>query len=436
MKNRDFQNLVNQSLSGLVMDERLRRNVRQAMRDEDKKLKKTLPALRIAALAAALILATTAVAVAAGSGLLDYLFHGRSKPSARQQALVQGVNARHEADGVSVAVTEALLSGDRLSMAFGMEAERPVWVHLLGVTVNGQDAPGMNTNVLNQFIGDPFASGHQEKSGGLTCLLENGVEGSAQIKVHLALLVPNGEMVHMPNADAGNEEAVRALIQQGKVVTTGDYGEYGLAYDQKAAASNAQQNALTERLSALDALERDLTDAEKAEQADLQAKMDTIADLYIHYGNMALLDDFTLKFDISADAERPVTFHLAAEDGTPAHYQAVIEQARLDAMGFTLRARLYAVQGGWTREEIERRSSTFQFYDEQHEPLLFQDTWMERDAGGYQQDENGTRYTEVVYRMPALERMPTRIYAVPTDAEPLWEDAIPLCPDDAESDNG
>lgn len=435
MKNRDFQNLVNQSLSGLTMDERLRRNVRQAMRGEDKKMKKMLPALRVIALAAALILATTAAAVAAGSGLLDYLFHGRSKPSARQQALVQGVDARHEADGVSIAVTEALLSGDRLSMAFSMEAERPVWIHLLGVTVNGQDAPGQNTNVLNQFIGDPFASGPRERSGGLTCLLESSVKGSAQVEVHLALLVPNGEIVHIPNAAAGDVETVRALIQQGKVVATGDHGEYGLAYDQKAAADNAQQNALTERLSAFDALERELTEEEKAEQAHLQAQMDTLADLYIHYGNMALLDDFTLTFDVSANAEQPVTFHLA-EDDQPAHYQVVVEQARLDAMGFTLRARLYAVQGGWTNEEIERRSSTFKFYDEQREPLPFQDTWMERDAGGYQQDENGVRCTEVVYRMPALERMPTRIYAVPTDAEPLWEDAIPLCPDDAEADNG
>ncbi len=436
MKNREFQNLVDQSLSGLTMDEQLRQNVRQAMRKEDRRTKKALPALRIVALAAALILATTAVAVAAGSGLLDYLFHGHSKPSARQQALVQGVNVRHEAEGVSIAITEALLSGDRLSMAFSMAAERPVWVHLMSVTVNGQEAPGQNTNVLNQFIGDPFAGGRQEKSGGLTCLLENGVEGKAQVKVHLALLIPKGEMIHIPNAAAGDEEAVRALIEQGKVVMTGDHGEYGLAYDQKAAADNARQNELAERLSVLYALERALTDAEKAELARLEAQMDTLPDLYIRYGNMALLDDFTLTFDVSADAERPVTFHLTAEDGTPAHYQAVIEQARLDAMGFTLRARLYAVQGGWTHEEIERRSSTFRFYDEQREPLLFQDTWMERDAGGYQQDENGTRYTEVVYRMPALECMPTRIYVVPTDVEPLWEDAIPLCPDEAEADNG
>lgn len=57
---------------------------------------------------------------------------------------------------------------------------------------------------------------------------------------------------------------------------------------------------------------------------------------------------------------------------------------------------------------------------------------MEKDSGGWQTDELGNRYTEIHYRMPALESLPALVYAVPegtgADAGPLWEDAVVLTP--------
>lgn len=107
----------------------------------------------------ALMLVTMAVGLAAGTGLLDYLFRGGAKPSARQRDLLQSVNAEHSAKGVSIAVTEALASSGRLSMGFSITADQPVWVHLLDVAVNEEDAPPQDTNVLNQFVGDPMSEG-------------------------------------------------------------------------------------------------------------------------------------------------------------------------------------------------------------------------------------------------------------------------------------
>ena len=58
--------------------------------------------------------------------------------------------------------------------------------------------------------------------------------------------------------------------------------------------------------------------------------------------------------------------------------------------------------------------------------------WVEKDSGGWQTDESGNRYTEICYRMPALESLPALVYAVPegtgANAGPLWEDAFVLVP--------
>lgn len=117
-----------------------------------------------------------------------------------------------------------------------------------------------------------------------------------------------------------------------------------------------------------------------------------------------------------------------------------VEEARIETMGLILQARLYRIENGWTEDEIGQIVSTFQFYDEMRQPLLFQDTWTENDSGGWQTDENGKRYTEIRYRMPALENLPALVFVTPggtgESAEPLWEDSIVLFPGDPENLNG
>lgn len=107
-----------------------------------------------------------------------------------------------------------------------------------------------------------------------------------------------------------------------------------------------------------------------------------------------------------------------------------VEQAFIDAMGFTLRARLYPT-GSWTEERIEQAASAFAFYDEERRPLRFQDMWVEKDSGGWQTDESGNRYTEICYRMPALESLPR--WCMPflreqAQTRPPLEDAFVLVP--------
>lgn len=154
------QRAVEHSLAGMKSDPWLTQRVLARAKGEEP-VKKVSAAL---ILVIALMLVTMAVGLAAGTGLLDYLFRGGAKPSARQRDLLQSVNAEHSAKGVSIAVTEALASSGRLSMGFSITADQPVWVHLLDVAVNEEDAPPQDTNVLNQFVGDPMSEGSRTVS--------------------------------------------------------------------------------------------------------------------------------------------------------------------------------------------------------------------------------------------------------------------------------
>lgn len=418
------QRAVGHSLAGVKSDPWLAQRVLAKAKGEEP-VKKVSAAL---ILAVVLMLVTMAVGLAAGTGLLDYLFRGSAKPTARQRELVQSVNAEHTAKGVSVAVTEALASGGKLSMAFSITADQPVWVHLLGVAVNEKDAPPRDTNVLNRFVGNPLEAGSRSTSGGLTYVLDEPLPSNAHVEVRLALLVPNGEIVHQSGFPT--DEELHDAIGQGQVFLTGDHGEFQVEYDRIAARDDPEQNAVYARLEPYYALERGLTAEETQEMKRLESMMYNMADLYVHYGNMRLLDDFTIDFVLSADGENAILLNRAESDGIPVHYGVRVEQAVIDAMGFTLRARLYPVSGGWTEEQLEQAASTFAFYDEKREPLRFQDTWLEKDSGGWQTDELGNRYTEIDYRMPALENLPAMVYAVPDGTGeplgPLWEDAIVL----------
>lgn len=420
------QRAVEHSLAGVKCDPWLAQRVLAKAKGEE-------PVKKVSAafiLVIVLMLVTMAVGLAAGTGILEYLFRGSAKPAARQRELVQSVNAEHSGKGVSVTLTEALASGDKLSMAFSITADQPLWVHLLGVSVNEKDAPPQDTNVLNQFVGNPLEAGSRSTSGGLTCVLDEPLPSNAHVEVRLALLVPNGEIVH--RSDFSTEEELHEAIGQGKVFLSGDHGEFQVEYDRIAARSDPEQNAVYAQLEPYYALERGLTAEETREMKRLESMMYTMADLYVHYGNMALLDDFTIDFILNADAENAVRLDRVESDGTPTHYGVQIERAVIDTMGFTLRARLYPVRDGWTEERIEQAASTFVFYDERREPLCFQDTWVEKDSGGWQTDELGKRYTEIHYRMPALESLPALVYAVPEGAGanegPLWEEAIVLMP--------
>lgn len=334
------QRAVEHSLAGMKSDPWLTQRVLARAKGEEP-VKKVSAAL---ILVIALMLVTMAVGLAAGTGLLDYLFRGGAKPSARQRDLLQSVNAEHSAKGVSIAVTEALASSGRLSMGFSITADQPVWVHLLDVAVNEEDAPPQDTNVLNQFVGDPMSEGSRTVSGGLTCVLSQPIPADAHVKVRLALLVPAGEIVH--KSDFSTEEELHKVIGQGKVFLTGDHGEFQVEYDRIAARNDPEQNAIYAQLEPYYAMERALTAEETREMKHLESMMYNMADLYVHYGNMRLLDDFTIDFVLNGDMENAIPLNRAESDGTPVHYGVRVEQAFIDAMGFTLRARLYPTAAG------------------------------------------------------------------------------------------
>ncbi len=373
-------------------------------------------------------------ALAASTGVLDYIFKGASKPTEKQQALVQTVNANHVSEGVQTAITEALLDGTRLDLAYQFVADQPVWVETLGVTVNGVRAPGMTTDVLNQWILNPFETGKKTVLGGETLQLTSPVEGEAKVRVHLALLVPGGEVVKT------REEDKESVIAAGKVaVQPGDYDGYGIYYSKKS-LDDPEDNATYELLLPYYQLERDLTPEEQAEAERLEAQMMTMADLYVEYGNMKLVDDFVLEFTLNAKESETIKLHFAQVDGLPTHFDVVVDKAEIDAMGMDVNLRLYAKEGGWTREEITQNVFLFSFYDEMRQPLKYQDTWSEMGGGGDSFDEHDVWYWEIECHLPALETMPKMIYAVPYsfdhEDEPLWDDAIPLFPGDPDNLNG
>ncbi len=413
--------------------ERMRRMTRALPSEkEEEKVKKKLSFAMAAALALALLMA--GAALAAGTGVLDYIFKGASAPTEKQKTLVQAVNARHASEGVTTRITEALIDGTRLDLAYQFDTERPVWVETLGVTVNGQKAAGMTTDVLNQWVMHPFETGKKTATGGETLELTAPVAGAAKVAVRLALLAPGSEVVET------DEDHKDAVIASGKVaVQAGEHNGYGIFYSSKA-HDDPEDNATYAQLLPYYQLERDLTEEEQARVARLEDDMMTMADLYVEYGNMVYLDEFVLEFTLNAKAEEKIQLNFAELDGLPTHFDVVVERAEIGAMGMDVKLRLYEKEGGWTREEIKENVFLFDFYDEMRQPLAYQDTWMEMSGGGDSYDENGVWCWEVECHMPRPETIPKFIYSVPysihEQENPLWEDAVPLFPGDPNDLNG
>ena len=215
---------------------------------EEKIVKKKLSFAMAAALALAILMA--GAALAAGTGVLDYIFKGASAPTEKQRTLVSRVGAAHQSDGVKTLVTEALLDGTRLDLAYQFDTDRPVWVETIGVTVNGEKAAGMTTDVLNQWVMTPFETGKKTVTGGETLELAAPVAGEAEVSVRLALLAPGGEVVKTDEAD--KEEVIAA----GKVaVQAGEYDGYGIYHSAKS-LDDPENNATYARLLPYYQLER------------------------------------------------------------------------------------------------------------------------------------------------------------------------------------
>ncbi len=350
-----------------------------------------------------LMMTSLTIAAAVGNGVLEYIFVKESSPTSEQQALVQPVTAEHTSNGVTTKIVEAIWDNHRLDMAFQFQCNQPVWVQLLAVTVNDQEAAPMTTNVLNQWLVSPFDHQRTGAHGGLTCLLDQAVSGKGTVQVHLALLIPGGEVVR---ADESEKDT---LIAQGKVaVTTAEYDrDYIL-------------------ISSLAATEQQAT---------------TMLDLYTRYANMKVLDDFVLTFTLEP-TDTAVQASMVNVDDMPKDFRVQVEHAAVSAMGVNLSLRIYPKEGGWSQAQIEENIMFLSFYDEERQPLKFQDSNLFEMGSGPSYDEQGAWYFGIDCQLPAVEDRPAMLYVLPykptLDGEQLldWTNAIPLFLSNPDEVNG
>lgn len=370
----------------------VRRTVLMRIKKKEKPVMKSKLSVGII-LTIALMMASLTIAAAVGNGVLEYIFSKKSSPTPEQQALVQPVTAEHTANGVTTSIVDAIWDNHRLDMAFQFQCDQPVWAQLLDVTINGQEAAPMTTNVLNHWLVSPFDNQRTGAHGGLTCLLDQVVSGKATVQVHLALLIPGGEVVR---ADESEKDA---LIAQGKVAITS--GEYDRDYIQISSLAAKEQQATT------------------------------MVDLYTRYANMKVLDDFVLTFTLEP-TDTAIQASMVNIDNMPQDFCVQVEHAAVSAMGINLSLRIYPKEGGWSQAQIEENIMFLSFYDEEHQPLKFQDSNLFEMGSGPSYDEQGAWYFSIDCQLPAVEDRPAMLYVLPykptLDGEQLldWTNAIPL----------
>ncbi len=111
--------------------------------------------------------------------------------------------------------------------------------------------------------------------------------------------------------------------------------------------------------------------------------------------------------------------------------EITLENAWYTEMSTAFDVRISPIEGGMTQQEISDTYLWFECFDEQHQPLSFQDTWYQQDSFGTDMPD-GSWYYLIECVMPAMERVPGTIWLVPCSHEypaGQWELAIPLKPE-------
>lgn len=408
---------------------------------EVKTVKKAKPVAALA-LAAVLMMALAGAAYAAvQSGVLDFVFQ-RSEPSREQRDMVQPVGLVHESDGIVTTVTDALLDGRELSVGLTFDSAKNFYIITDSVTVNGAELFMNDSNIVNMWLKWPYEENPGLVSRGFTGTVDAEYfweeapgskelaqaaekrlteEGIADVRIHLTLLAPKQELAYIDTnrlADGAAWRQINACVAAGNTPVDKESGYVWVD------GTWLEENAWLK-----DGLKRNAdggyswTDGE-AYAPELPAGQYPIGDAQAHirHSNMRVLDSFEMAFTLSASAARDVTPAKALENDD---YSVVFDEVSFTPISSTFAFRIYPK--GMSMEDVVNTFQFFEFYDENKQPVSFQDTFAEGSSG---QMEDAAAY-EVIYKMPAMETHPGTIYLVPynesSGAEhPLWEYAIAI----------
>lgn len=131
-------------------------------------------------LAAVILMALAGAAYAAvQSGVLDFVFHSGAR-SQEQLDLVQSLGIIHKADGITTTVTDAMMNGRKLSVAFAFETEKPFYIITDSITVNGVEITVNDSNMVNMWYGNEYAMEHAGRTRGFSGTLDGEAVGVTQ----------------------------------------------------------------------------------------------------------------------------------------------------------------------------------------------------------------------------------------------------------------
>ncbi len=351
--------------------------------------------------ALAVMTATTAVA-ALGGDVLTYLYP-RSTPTVQQQSSVQTLGVSAQVEDVRVTLTDCIYDGLRLSAGLVLEAAEPVYC--FNITADSPVGPiwmdfaspvqTWNVNPVTKVFGEWDNTAH----GFLAYLDEETIAAAAgldrlPVTVTLECWRPAKGIKAVAAAPlwdsperAAWQAAADALIAEGYTVVAN--GEAGFA---TVLPSSYGEGCRT--------IDQPL------------------------YMNLTPFEPITLTFEVDVrkhlDAVQDIT---PSEPITSGRFTYAFERVSLTPLttAFYFTA---APNAPYTIEEMMDAPFWYDFFDENRQPLQYQDG---EYMGGtsFQEQPDGSLIQTNEYPMPALARVPQGIYIVPEDADGAhWDDAV------------
>lgn len=374
-------------------------------------------------LAVVLSLALLGGAVAAGGGVLNYLF-ANDKPTQQQQSLVQSIGVSHAGSDVTTTVTDAIFDGRRLDAALTFDTQLPLYAVLDGAWFNGQEVTNTD-GWLHNWVNDPSASEKSLAATGISVILDDRIDGPVEVRLRLLLLTPEKQVEAINFAVMSEKQADEAFysctakgntpiyaqgVQHGIYLPTDVYAQYAATPSLDAAGRDACTRAYLEA-----------ANMRLVEEAEMTFTVETVDTCVQDIGWM-----------VSQKGESPFRVDVVKADFTPMSTHIVVD--------------VYPTVHGMTQEELTNLfiSHWTSIYDEKKEKVPFQAISGAGSSSGEQRkDTMGNWYIRLEWEEGPIEGEYEKLYLVPCQwpdgAEketPFWNYAIELVVTDHNNLNG
>lgn len=374
-------------------------------------------------LAVVLSLALLGGAVAAGGGVLNYLFSSDT-PTEQQQSLVQSIGVSHAGSDVTTTVTDAIYDGRRLDAALTFDTQLPLYAVLDGAWFNGQEATNTN-GWLHNWVNDPTASERSTAVTGISVIHDDRIDGPVEVRLRLLLLTPEKQVEAINFAvmsEKQADEAFYACTAKGNTPIYAQGVQHGIYLPTDVYAQHA------------------------ATPSSDAAGRDTCTKAYLDAANMRLVEEAEMTFTVEVmDAcVEDAGWKVSQKGEIP--FRADVVKADFTPMSTHIVVDVYPAVHGMTQEELTDLfiSHWTGIYDEKEEKVSFQTISGAGSSSGEQRkDKMGNWYIRLEWEEGPIEGEYEKLYLVPCQwpdgAEretPLWNYAIELVLTDHDNLNG